>query len=144
MPLSSEPRTPEEIERWAHQRLPHERETVPVPGERLLFRQHDFGETVLAEVVAVQDMSSPNDHWGSTAQPDPNVWEADGSLKQDPWPWVRVLPVRLGADGNEIPHDERSAILAARWCKESRVRGSAGWLREGSRSHTGIYEESAG
>lgn len=136
MPSPSEPpRTAQEVNRWAHQRRPHEREDIPQPGERLLFRERDFGTPVPAVVDAVQDMTAPNDHWGSTAQPDPNVWEADGSLKEDPWPWVAVRLVTTAEDGTET-------LGAPRWCKEARVRGAPGWLREGSRAHSGDYTES--
>ena len=152
MPAESPPHTPGEIERWAHRRRPHEREAVPAAGERLLFRERDFGEPVPAVVHAVQDMTSAaDDHWAQaggqrgTRQPDPNVWEPelDGwnrptgrhRLKDDPWPWVAIQLVRDGPDGEEL--------AAPRWCKEARVRGSAGWLREGSRAHTGNYESGA-
>jgi hypothetical protein len=140
MPSPSDPplRTPQEIERWAHRRQPHERERVPEPGERLLFREHDFGDAVPAVVDQVQDMETPGDHWGSTSQPDPNVWEwheeaGRHQLKDDPWPWVSVRLISTAEDGTET-------LSAPRWCKEARVRGSSGWLRPGSRAHTGRYE----
>jgi hypothetical protein len=133
------PRTAQEIDRWAHGRLPHEREALPQPGERLLFRETDFGEAVPAVVDAVQDMTVPGSHWGAagTGQPDPNVWEPDGRLKDDPWPWVAVRLVLAAADGTEM-------LAAPRWCKESRVRGSPGWLRAGTRAHHGRFDESGG
>jgi hypothetical protein len=137
-------RTPQEVERWAHRRQPHEREAVPEPGERLLFRQLDFGEAVPAVVDQVQDMTDPAAHWGphdGLGQADPNVWGFDEQgrirLKADPWPWVAVRIIRPGDDGGEY-------LAVPQWCKEARVRGSAGWLRPGSRAHTGQYHESEG
>lgn len=142
------PHTPAEIRRWAHQRAPAEREEPPQPGERLLFREAAFGPAVPAVVAAVQDLAVPGDHWnqhGDLVQhlgpgvPDPTVWAHDDAarawrLHDDPWPWVH-LQVITGQD------DDGADVLAApRWCKEARVRGSAGWLREGSRAHTGNYE----
>jgi hypothetical protein len=146
MPLPTEHawRSPAEIARWAHQRLPGEREPVPQPGERLLFRAADFGDVVPAVVAGTQDMSVPGDHWGGVpgrGQPDPNVWDftdGDGNplpypvLKDDPWPWVSVCPVSTDDQGNEV-------LGEPRWCKESRVRGSPGWMRPGSRAHTGRF-----
>lgn len=145
------PHTPQEIRRWAHQRRPHEREAVPEEGERLLLREGDFGPEVPAIVVAVQDMTAPGDHWRQhgdrvaaegPGMPDPGVWALDEAterfrLHDDPWPWVQVRRV-LGRDaqGADILGDPR-------WCKEARVRGSAGWLREGSRAHAGNYEGDA-
>ena len=144
------PHTPQEVRRWAHERQPHERETAPEPGERLLFREAEHGEAVPAIVAAVQDMTAPGDHWrqhGGLAErlgaglPDPTVWafdEASGRhrLHDDPWPWVQVQVITgTGDDGEPL-------LAPPRWCKEARVRGSAGWLREGSRAHTGNYRES--
>jgi hypothetical protein len=145
--------SPEEIRRWAHRRRPHEREAVPQPGERLLFREREFGEAAPAVVADVQDMDTPGDHWtppgglpGHQGPPDLNVWEPelDGRgqpsgryrLKEDPWPWVAVQPVITAQDGTET-------LGVPRWTKESRVRGSAGWLRAGTRAHTGRYESGA-
>lgn len=152
--MDTRPWTQAEIDRWAHNRRPHEREAVPQPGERVLLREEDFGPAVPAVVVAVQDMSSPHDHWnrhGGTehlrgpGQPDQNVWEpaADGwRMKDDPWPWVHVRVIRTGEDGSDLHDDDGNLVLAApRWCREARVRGSAGWLREGSRAHTGDFAE---
>lgn len=143
--MDTRPHTPQEISRWARERRPHEREPLPDVGERLLVREADFAEPRPAVVVAVQDLSSPHDHWHrhgdlertrGPGQPDPNVWryvEPHGHvLLEDPWPWVQVRAV-LG-DG---PDD----LAAPRWCREARVRGSTGWLREGSRAHTGDYAE---
>lgn len=150
--MDTRPHTPHEIRRWAHERRPHERERLPRPGERLLLRETDFGEAVPAVVTAVQDLSSPHDHWrrhgGRERQqgpgdPDPNVWypelnelnEPTGRwlLKEDPWPWVQVSKVVTRDDGGEF-------LAYPRWCREARVRGSTGWLREASRAHTGNYE----
>lgn len=142
------PHTPQEIRRWAHERLPREREPAPERGERLLLREADFGEAVPAVAVAVQDLTTPGDHWHQHGDlvrtrgpgvPDPTVWVYDETagryrLHRDPWPWVRVRKI-LGtaADGTEI-------LDAPRWCREARVRGSAGWMRPGSRAHSGRYE----
>lgn len=148
--MDTRPHTPQEIRRWAWHRLPDEREAVPEPGERLLFRETDFGGTVPAVVTAVQDLSSPHDHWtrngGLEAQrgpgtPDVHVWRYDETRGQhvmldDPWPWVH-LQVITGHDG-----DGAEILAAPRWCREARVRGSAGWLREGSRAHAGNFTES--
>lgn len=138
-----------EIDRWAHNRLPHEREEPPQPGERVLYRAYEFGQAVPARVHDVQDMTGPpHNHWhrhgGLEAQrgpgvPDVNVWEPTPDrygwqLKADPWPWVHIRVITgTGADGEEILGDPQ-------WCREARVRGSAGWMREGSRAHTGNYE----
>ena len=146
--MDTRPHTPEEIRRWAWQRRPGEREPVPEPGERVLLRETDFGEAVPAVVTAVQDLSSPHDHWtrhgGLEARrgpgiPDPNVWRWDGQrqayiLRDDPWAWVQAAAVR-GEDAAGRP-----VLGSPRWCREARVRGSTGWLREGSRAHTGNYE----
>jgi len=160
------PHTPQEIRRWAHERRPHEREALPAAGERLLFRERNFGPAVPAVVVAVQDLETPADHWNQhggllaergPGMPDPAVWaqeyqrdaagnlvcDADGDpvptgrffLHDDPWPWVHVQVITgTGEDGEPI-------LAPPRWCKEARVRGSAGWLREGSRAHAGNYRE---
>jgi hypothetical protein len=142
------PHTPEEIRRWAHGRQPHEREPVPAAGERVLFREVQFGPAVPAVVAAVQDTTGPHDHWNrhgglealrGPGQPDVNVWRYDEErrdwvLLDDPWPWVQVQVITgTGEDGNPV-------LAQPRWCREARVRGSAGWLREGSRAHTGRYE----
>ena len=143
MPPDTRPYTREEIDRWAWNRRPGEREAVPEPGERLLFRETPFGEPVPAEVTAVMDLSSPHDHWTrhggfererGPGEPDVHVWRWDSGagrhvMLDDPWPWVQVRV--LAAPGEWAP---------PRWCREARVRGSAGWLREGSRAHTGRYE----
>jgi len=143
------PHTPEEVRRWAHQRRPHEREPAPGAGDRLLLREENFGPAVPAVVVAVQEMTTPGSHWNQHGQlaeklglglPDPSVWaweEARGEfrLHDDPWPWVQVRVIT----GTE---EDGSPVLAPpRWCKEARVRGSAGWMREGSRCHVGDYQE---
>lgn len=142
------PYTPQEVRRWAHRRRPHEREAPPEISERLLFRGREHGPTVAAIVFDVQGMTAPAEHWVQhggridelgPGTPDPTVWVHDPAtgwrLHDDPWPWVQ-LQVILRQD------DEGSDVLAdPQWCKEARVRGSAGWLREGSRAHTGNYEE---
>ena len=102
-----------------------------------------IAEPVPAVVAAVQDMTAPGSHWrqhgGRAAAegpgvPDPAVWVHDAArgwrLHDDPWPWVQVRKVTGQGDVLGDP----------RWCREARVRGSAGWLREGSRAHTGRYE----
>lgn len=164
--MDTRPHSPQEVRRWAHERRPHEREAVPVPGERLLLREADFGEPVPAVVAAVQDLTVPGDHWAQhgglvatrgPGQPDPTVWaqeyqrdaagnliyDADGDPvptgrwlpHHDPWPWVHVQVITgTGDDGEPV-------LAPPRWCKEARVRGSGGWLRHGSRAHTGNYEE---
>lgn len=147
--------SPDEIRRWSFWRQPHEREPVPQPGEHLLLRETDLGEAVPAVVVAVQDMSSPHDHWHrhgglerthGPSEPDPNVWRYDDQarahvLHADPWPWVQVRVIRTGEDGSELRGEDGEPVLAPpRWTKEARVRGSAGWLRAGTRAHTGRYE----
>jgi hypothetical protein len=136
--------TPQEIKRWAFERRPHEREAAPEVGERLLVREALFAAPRPAVVAAVQDMSSPHDHWHrhgdlerdrGPGMPDPNVWRHDERqgyvLLDDPWPWVQARVI-LGPGEDDL--------AAPRWCREARVRGSAGWLREGSRAHTGNYE----
>lgn len=148
---------PAEIDRWAHSRRPDEREKVPWIGERVLFREHEHGPAVPALVHDVQDMTgTPHNHWHrhgniehlrGPGQPDVNVWEPHPAgqgwvLKADPWPWVHIREIRTGDDGTDLRDEDGNLILAApRWCREARVRGSAGWLREGSRAHTGNYEE---
>ena len=149
MPPDTRPHTDAEIKRWAWNRRPHEREAVPEPGERVLFRENTFAGTVPAEVVAVQDLTSPHDHWirhggferqRGPGEPDVHVWRWDEQRREhvmldDPWPWVQVKESRgVNGDGEE-------EWASPRWCREARVRGSAGWLREGSRAHTGKYEE---
>lgn len=153
--MDTRPHTPHEIRRWAHERRPHERERLPRPGERLLLRETDFGEAVPAVVTAVQDLSSPHDHWHrhgdlertrGPGEPDQNVWRYDEAsnrhvLKDDPWPWVQVAVILFREDGSERLDDEGNLMTAApRWSREARVRGSTGWLRERSRAHTGNYE----
>lgn len=143
---------PGEVDRWAHNRRPHEREPIPEKGDRVLFRDHDFGAAVPAIVADVQDITgTPHNHWNrhgnaehllGPGQPDVNVWEPEITagglitgrwvLKPDPWPWVQVQLIRVDENGGETPGE-------LRWCREARVRGSAGWMREGSRAHTGNY-----
>jgi hypothetical protein len=123
-PRHEPPRTPEEVERWAWEREPEEREDHPRPGEHVLVRTEEWAEPVPAVVIEVQDIVRPNDGHGSHYAPDPNVWHpVTGDLHPDPWPWVTV---RLGHD----PGSGREMKV-----KEARVRGSAGWLRPGSRWH---------
>lgn len=144
------PWTDDEIKRWAHNRRPHERERLPHVGERLLLRTEDFGIPVLAEVVDVQDIhGTPHDHWNrhgglestrGSGIPDVNVWYWDPDLrrhrlKDDPWPWVQVKVI-VGQDDNGD-----DVYASPTWCREARVRGSAGWLREGSMAHTYRYPE---
>jgi hypothetical protein len=100
-------------------------------------------------------MSSPHDHWHRHGDlervlgpgiPDVNVWRHDEEtgahvLRDDPWPWVQVRVILLAEDGSALHGDDGTPLLAApRWCREARVRGSTGWLREGSRAHTGNFE----
>lgn len=156
---------PGEVQRWAYKRLPHERETFPQEGERLLFRERDFGPAVPCLVYDLMDLTGPpHNHWHrhggqehlyGPGEPDPNVWEPDldetgrmtgrWHLKEDPWPWVHIQVIRQDEDGTVMLDEKGKYVLdAPRWCREARVRGSAGWLREGSRAHTGIYEETRG
>jgi hypothetical protein len=141
------PHTPQEVRRWAHERQPHEREAVPDIGERVLLREADFADPVPAIVAAVQDLTTPGDHWRQHGQqvdqlgpgvPDPSVWAHDDAsgwrLAADPWPYVQVQVITHEGGG---PPD----LAPPRWCKEARVRGSAGWMRPGSRAATGNYEE---
>ncbi len=143
------PHTPEEIRRWTLRRRAHERERPPQAGERLLLREQPFGPAVPAIVADVQDLATPGDHWNQhgghvplrgNGVPDPLVWAFDPQagrhrLHHDPWPWVHAQVITgTGDDGEPL-------LAPPRWCKEARVRGSAGWLREGSRAHTGNYEE---
>lgn len=157
MTADMRPYTPGEIDRWAHNRRPHEREKIPHRGERVLFRETDFGPPVPAVVADVQDMTgTPHNHWNrhggreqerGPGEPDVNVWRWDENerawlLKDDPWPWVHLQVVVLGEDGSPRLNGDGEEILQdPRWCREARVRGSAGWLREGSRAHTGNYAE---
>ena len=152
-PSPPAPYTKAEVDRWAHERRPHEREAVPEIGEHLLFRETNFAEPVPAIVHDVQDMTgTPHNHWNrhgdleraqGPGEPDVNVWQWDEArqgwrLKDDPWPWVHVQKI-LGTDENG------DLVLAPpQWCREARVRGSCGWLRPGSRAHTGRYEETGG
>lgn len=151
------PYTKEEIDRWAWQRRPHERENVPEQGEQVLFREQDFGPVVPAVVHDVMNMSGPpHDHWNrhgglererGPGIPDPHVWHWDDAergylLNDDPWPWVHVRVIRLDDHGRPLRDDDGNMILGEpRWCREARVRGSCGWLREGTRAHTGDYGE---
>lgn len=144
--MDDRPRSPREVRRWARERRPAEREAPPLAGERLLFRQSEFGPVIPVITMAVQDLARPGDHWRQhgdlerfhgPGEPDPSVWEWDEAegryrLHPDPWPWVQVQ--EAGADGRPLPSPPR-------WCREARVRGSAGWMREGSRAHTGHYGE---
>ena len=147
--MDTSPHTPAEVRRWAHQRRPQEREKPPAVGERVLLRETDFAEPVPAVVAAVQDLETPGDHWRQHGQltgrmgqgmPDPSVWAYDEGarrhrLHDDPWPWAHVQVITgTGDDGEPL-------LAPPRWCKEARVRGSQGWMREGSRAHTGNYEE---
>lgn len=115
-------RTDAEVKRWAWERRPGEREPVPHVGEHVLFRPEDWAEPVPAVVTAVQDMRRHNDGHGG-GDPDPHVWDEYGLPRPDPWPWVTM---RIGDD----PHSGREVKS-----KEARARGSAGWLRPGSRWH---------
>lgn len=151
------PYTKEEIDRWAWERRLHEREAVPERGERVLFREQDFGPVVPAIVHDVMDMAGPpHNHWhrhGALEQergpgiPDVHVWRWDADrrrhvLLEDAWPWVQVQVIKLDEQGRARRDEDGNMILAMpRWCREARVRGSCGWLREGSRAHTGNYEE---
>lgn len=110
-----------------------ERTPLPAAGERVLFRRREWDEPVPAVITSVQDMSVPLCSNGGTqyppdvyvwAHPDPEVpvasWthprvRAELALVPDPWPRVRL----------EL-QDGR-----AESCRESRVRGAPGWLREG-------------
>ncbi len=115
----------------------------------MLFREELHGPAVPAIVAAVQDLETPGDHWAQhgghvplrgNGIPDPLVWAFDARagrhrLHGDPWPWVWLQVITgTGDDGEPV-------LAPPRWCKEARVRGSAGWLREGSRAHTGNYRE---
>lgn len=150
------PHTPEEVDRWAHGRQPHEREALPQPGEEVLFREADFAVPKAAIVYDVMDLSSPHNHWHRHGDleaergpgvPDPGVWRWDAQQRRhvmldDPWPWVHVQVIRLNPDGSRMLDEDGNLMLdPPRWCKEARVRGSAGWLREGSRAHTYEYGE---
>lgn len=108
-----------ESKRWAWHRQPDEREDPPQPGDVVLFRTEEWASPVPAVVTEVQNMIRHNDGHGGS-HPDPHVWDENGLLRPDPWPWVTL---RLGDDGTG--REVRS--------KEARVRGSAGWLRPGSR-----------
>jgi hypothetical protein len=157
-PYAPEGYTQQEIDRWADNRRPHEREQIPYIGERVLFRAEDFAVPDPALVRDVQDMTgAPHNHWhrhGALEEkrgpglPDFNVWRWDEEhgrhvLKDDPWPWVQLQVILQDENGGDLRGEDGNLILAApRWCREARVRGSCGWLREGSRAHTGNYEES--
>jgi len=147
--------TQAEIDRWAYRRQPGEREKIPAPGEQLLFRAEEFAEPVPAVVTAVMDLSSPHDHWNRHGDlerargpglPDVHVWSWDEDRREhvlldDPWPWVQVSPVVTDSRGRAVKENGKPVLAPPRWCREARVRGSRGWLRRGSRAHTGIYEE---
>jgi hypothetical protein len=115
------PVTKDEIRRSAWQRAPGEREPAPEPGEVVLLRAADWEPAVSAVVLGVQDMATPGDFWdGPGGEPDICVWDEDGALRPDPWPWVTLQP----EDGPQ------------RHAREARVRGAAGWLRPGSARDT--------
>src|SRR5258707_972417 len=122
-PAHEPPVTGEEIRRWAWQRSPAEREPLPQVGEHVLFRESHWDVPVPAVITAGADMPRPNDGHGTAGPGDSNVWDENGNLHPDPWPWVTL---RLGVDG---AGPERKS-------KESRVRGAPGWLRPGSRWDT--------
>jgi len=99
-------------------------------GEYVLFRPRDWQAPVPAVVAEVQDITRVNDGHGAYGRQhdkedgrvDPHVWRWDENqqswvLRDDPWPWVIVEL----EDGRQLKS------------KEARVRGSAGWLRPGSR-----------
>jgi hypothetical protein len=110
-----------------------QRTPLPQAGERVLFRRREWEDPVPATITSVQDMTVPLCANGSTEFPaDVYVWEhpdpavpvaswthprarGELGLRADPWPRVR-----LELDGG-----------GAETCRESRVRGAPGWLREG-------------
>lgn len=100
-----------EITASAWQRPPHKRTPVPKPGDRVLFRMHEYGDFLDALVVSVQDLTRPG------PAPDSMVWRRDNvtgmvaGLHADPWP--------------EVTLDTWWGRLRTHEC---RVRGSAGWV----------------
>lgn len=100
-----------------------ERPLIPVPGDRVFYRREYWDQhPVAAVVVEVQDL---NDH------SDPNLWivvrniygrpiQDDGVTRYaqapDPWPELRLAYVD--------DHDQTRYALT----RESRMRGSPGWL----------------
>ncbi|GAA3283834.1 hypothetical protein Dvina_01465 [Dactylosporangium vinaceum] len=111
------PHEPHEVE-WARQRPAQHRTKLPAVGDEVLYRHHDWGLVVPAEVLWLQpfdDLDDPN-LW--TVQRDPlgQPLTLDGRpvLQQrlDPWPLLRLKVEHLGP------------VLS----REARLRGAAGWL----------------
>jgi hypothetical protein len=118
----------------AQERPAARRAPPPVAGERVLFRATAWGPAVPATVTWVQDMTEPLCPNGGTEHcpdvylwrhPDPEVpresWihpRVRGELELRPDPWPRA--------GLELDGGGTAA------CRESRVRGAPGWLREGT------------
>jgi hypothetical protein len=123
-PPGVQPVTPQEVAA-AIERPEEDRTALPYVGEHVLFRREEWGPAVPATIVAIQDMETPED------EPDVHLWRhpipeqfppstwthptirAQLVLKPDPWPWV-VLELESGGQARS---------------RESRVRGSSGWLR---------------
>lgn len=106
-----------------------ERPTIPKPGDKVYYRREYWDqEPMLTTVVAVQDLNDKED---------PNLWHLvrdqngvpvmdDGVVRYaqvaDPWPEVTLewIEEQKGGDPAEIT---RRALT-----RESRLRGSPGWL----------------
>lgn len=123
----------------ARNRPPTERPPTPEVGDRVWYRRYDWDrhpptgalvEPVIATVTEVQSLADRDD---------PNLWQrvrslrgapmwtlAGGAVYQvvaDPWPWLHLrLADVVKPSGGLMRYGE---IVQTR---ESRMRGSAGWL----------------
>lgn len=114
---------------FARNRPIMERPSIPKPGDYVFYRAEYWDQNpVSARVVEVQD---PND------KSDPNLWQQvrDGSgvpiidsgvprfaPVADPWPWVRLEYEVL------VPGRNDQWVTKSAMTRESRMRGSPGWL----------------
>lgn len=104
--------------RWAAQRPAADRVPLPVAGATVAFRADYWGAVVLADVIEVQDLEDVAD---------PHLWRVDMAADglplllegrplmvqcADPWPLLMLRVPGVGAGLS----------------RESRLRGSPGWL----------------